>query len=251
MTTVSQKTPAKRRNLPQARLALSSLIFVELSPDLIRTRDPAVLATCNIVVDVGVVYDESKQRFDHHQRGFTEVFGHGSTTKLSSAGLVYKHFGKEFIANATQPPVDDGKLEKLWLKLYKEFIEAIDAIDNVISQYLSDIKASRVGHLNPAWNQLQTVDVRYHVPLNKFPLNHHLLRPSLAKHPGSQAKNSWDVWITMLTLGCLQRDLLLSSIAKSKETIDSTNKIILLEQSLNSEGINYVMSYKVGGTIIT
>ncbi|KNZ73803.1 UPF0160 protein MYG1, mitochondrial [Termitomyces sp. J132] len=119
-----------------------------------------------------------------------------------------RHFGKEFIANATQPPVDDGKLEKLWLKLYKEFIEAIDAIDNVISQYLSDIKASRVGHLNPAWNQLQTVDVR-------------------------------------------PRDLLLSSIAKSKETIDSTNKIILLEQSLNSEGINYVMSYKVGGTIIT
>ncbi|KAG5732474.1 UPF0160 protein C27H6.8, partial [Termitomyces sp. T112] len=129
--------------------------------DLIRTRDPAVLATCNIVVDVGVVYDESKQRFDHHQRGFTEVFGHGSTTKLSSAGLVYKHFGKEFIANATQPPVDNGEVEKLWLKLYKEFIEAIDAIDNVISQYLSDIKASRVGHLNPAWNQLQTVDTQF------------------------------------------------------------------------------------------
>jgi uncharacterized UPF0160 family protein len=41
-------------------------------------------------VDVGAVYDESKQRFDHHQRGFDEVFGHGFTTKLSSAGLVYR-----------------------------------------------------------------------------------------------------------------------------------------------------------------
>jgi len=38
------------------------------------TRDPNTLDTCDIVVDVGAVYDESKQRFDHHQRGFEEVF---------------------------------------------------------------------------------------------------------------------------------------------------------------------------------
>ena len=56
-----------------------------------RTRDPATLDTCDIVVDVGGVYDVDKQRFDHHQRGFTEVFGFGFTTKLSSAGLVYKY----------------------------------------------------------------------------------------------------------------------------------------------------------------
>lgn len=50
-----------------------------------------MLATCDIVVDVGAVYDETKLLFDHHQRGFTEVFGHGFQTKLSSAGLVYKY----------------------------------------------------------------------------------------------------------------------------------------------------------------
>lgn len=60
------------------------------SADLKRTRDPAVLNTCDIVVDVGGVYDEKTQRFDHHQRGFEEIFGHGFSTKLSSAGLVYK-----------------------------------------------------------------------------------------------------------------------------------------------------------------
>jgi uncharacterized UPF0160 family protein len=59
-------------------------------PDVKRTRDPAILQTCDIVVDVGAVYDESKQLFDHHQRGFEEVFGYGFVTKLSSAGLVYK-----------------------------------------------------------------------------------------------------------------------------------------------------------------
>ena len=67
--------------------------------------------------------------------------------------------------------MDDSKTETLWLKLYKEFIEAIDAIDNGISQYPTDLKpryrlrtdvSSRVGYLNPAWNQsvdAQTVDV--------------------------------------------------------------------------------------------
>ena len=102
-----------------------------------RTRDSNILDTCDIVVDVGAVYDESKQRFDHHQRGFTEVFGHGFTTKLSSAGLVYKsvhsclrrlssvddpfhrHFGREVISNQLQLSPDDPKVESLWLKLYR------------------------------------------------------------------------------------------------------------------------------------
>ncbi|KAI0348032.1 GAMM1 protein [Trametopsis cervina] len=127
-----------------------------------RTRDPAVLDTCTIVVDVGGVYDEGKQRFDHHQRGFNEVFGHGFDTKLSSAGLVYKHFGRQIIANWLVAKVEDERVNTLWLKLYKEFIEAIDAIDNGISQYPTDIApryrvrtdvSARVGHLNPAWNE--------------------------------------------------------------------------------------------------
>lgn len=76
----------------QARstIRLRSSAELKITIDLKRTRDPAVLDTCNIVVDVGAIYDESKNRFDHHQRGFTHVFGHGFETKLSSAGLVYK-----------------------------------------------------------------------------------------------------------------------------------------------------------------
>lgn len=102
--------------------------------DLIRTRDTTLLETCDIVVDVGAVYDASKLRFDHHQRGFNTTFGNGFQTKLSSAGLVYKlvylplamvvfiflrHFGKEVLANHAQIPVDDPHIEPLWLKLYE------------------------------------------------------------------------------------------------------------------------------------
>jgi uncharacterized UPF0160 family protein len=54
---------------------------------------------------------------------------------------------------------------------FQEFIEALDGIDNGISQYTNDIQpkyrnrtdlSSRVGWLNPAWNEpfdSQTVDV--------------------------------------------------------------------------------------------
>ncbi|KAG8758239.1 hypothetical protein FRC12_010063 [Ceratobasidium sp. 428] len=127
-----------------------------------RTRDPKILDTCDIVVDVGAVCDPDKLLFDHHQRGFTEVFGNGFNTKLSSAGLIYKHYGKEIIGKQLNLSPTDPTVELLWLKLYGDFIEAIDGIDNGVLQYPPDIApayrsrtdlSSRVGHLNPRWNQ--------------------------------------------------------------------------------------------------
>lgn len=38
-----------------------------------RTRDDKVLAQCDIVVDVGAVFDSEKHRFDHHQASFKET----------------------------------------------------------------------------------------------------------------------------------------------------------------------------------
>lgn len=57
------------------------------------------VAPLDIVVDVGGVYDADKDRYDHHQRGFTEVFGHGgfNQIKLSSAGLVYKFANRNML----------------------------------------------------------------------------------------------------------------------------------------------------------
>jgi uncharacterized UPF0160 family protein len=56
-----------------------------------------VLEGLDAVLDVGGVYDPARDRYDHHQKGFEEVFGHGFSTKLSSAGLVYKvNFSTKF-----------------------------------------------------------------------------------------------------------------------------------------------------------
>lgn len=70
-------------------ISLLALIFPEA--EIVRTRDPQVLATCDIVVDVGGQYDPNKGRFDHHQKGGAGEWP--DSTKLSSFGLVWKAYG--------------------------------------------------------------------------------------------------------------------------------------------------------------
>lgn len=41
---------------------------------IIRTRDQKKLDECDMVVDVGSVFDHGRKRYDHHQRSFTETF---------------------------------------------------------------------------------------------------------------------------------------------------------------------------------
>jgi uncharacterized UPF0160 family protein len=101
---------------------------------LVRTRDPAVLNTCHTVVDVGSEYDASRNRYDHHQREFKTTFP-GHSTKLSSAGLVYMHFGKAIIAQRTRLLECGEDVAVLYEKLYTDFIEAFDANDNGIPAY--------------------------------------------------------------------------------------------------------------------
>jgi len=131
--------------------------------EIIRTRDNSKLDTCDIVVDVGAVYDPSRNRFDHHQRSFTGTMKSLADkkweTKLSSAGLVYLHFGEQIIAELSDLSEKDSVTGLLYSKMYDNFIEEIDGIDNGISQYDGEPRyrmttnlSSRVAGLNPPWN---------------------------------------------------------------------------------------------------
>ncbi|KAG5539419.1 hypothetical protein RHGRI_019828 [Rhododendron griersonianum] len=131
--------------------------------EIVRTRDPQVLETLDAVLDVGGVYDPSRERYDHHQKGFEEVFGHGFKTKLSSAGLIYKHYGMEIIAKELQLDEGHPDVHRLFLAIYKSFMEAIDAVDNGINQFDTEQPpryvnnthlSSRVGRLNLDWMDL-------------------------------------------------------------------------------------------------
>lgn len=131
---------------------------------VIRTRDPEIIAKADIVVDVGGEYDSSRSRFDHHQRGFTETYSEKYNIKLSSAGLVYKHFGKSVIEILLEKIETKVKLDvdEIVARVYEKLILAFDAVDNGVNMYESDIVAryenpttigARVGRLNPEWHQ--------------------------------------------------------------------------------------------------
>lgn len=72
-------------------VSLLKLLPAFAAHDVVRTRDPAKLAQCDVVVDVGGEYNHEMRRYDHHQKSFDGVFGGDRHTKLSSAGLVYKY----------------------------------------------------------------------------------------------------------------------------------------------------------------
>lgn len=106
--------------------------------NLVRSRNPEELEKCDIIVDVSGKYDGVKY-FDHHQREFDGVLGNGFNTKLSSAGLVYKHFGHQVLASILKVSEDSPVVQACYPYVYKQFVEAIDANDNGISAYDSQV----------------------------------------------------------------------------------------------------------------
>ena len=146
---------------------------------VVRTRSSDAHDACNIVVDVGGVHDHSKMRYDHHQRSFNAdkedvTLGADThfSTKLSACGLVYKYYGKEIVSAIREwcgaPEEPPALADKIWQRVYAGFVEHVDGIDNGIDAFsageanynVSTTLSSRVGSLNPSWNEPSGNDVR-------------------------------------------------------------------------------------------
>lgn len=147
--------------------AMLSMLPAFASHALLRTRDAEALATCEVLVDVGGIYDPPSRRYDHHQRGFGETLAEaGRSIKLSSAGLVWRHHGMELLARLAQPEaLPEAELRVLYTKVYTDFVEHIDGIDNGVDAGLGGAAyavgsslPARVGALNPAWNEDATAE---------------------------------------------------------------------------------------------
>lgn len=140
------------------------------SAEIIRTRKPELIDTCDIVVDVGSVFDVEKNRFDHHQKSFQSTLsilrpelGDKWNIRLSSAGLIYTYFGEEVIRTLLKRErnydITDEALKSVYQKVYEYFIREIDAIDNGVQMYegeglyfINTHLSARVGRLNSQWN---------------------------------------------------------------------------------------------------
>jgi len=115
---------------------------------LIRTRDLALIAQADIVVDVGGEHDPSTDRFDHHQRGGAGARENG--VPYSSFGLIWQKYGlalcqgNQNVANA----VDAG------------LVSTIDAIDcgHVEGVYQGISLSQTIGMFNPTWQEERHID---------------------------------------------------------------------------------------------
>jgi len=85
--------------------------------EIIRTRDPEIIKNGDYVYDVGGIYDEEKNRFDHHQKGGAGCRENG--IEYSSFGLVWKKFGQKLIES-----------EKGIKLIEEKLVAPIDASDN-------------------------------------------------------------------------------------------------------------------------
>jgi len=109
---------------------LSSVVLTRLFPkaELVRTRDVSWLEPGpeKIIYDVGGCYNSAKGVFDHHQRPCPiRVDGQ----PFSSFGLIWKHFGREYIADMAIPSLDIDPIHKMF---DLDFVLPIDLLDNGI-----------------------------------------------------------------------------------------------------------------------
>lgn len=110
---------------------------------LVRTRDKALIADADIVIDVGGEYDADTGRFDHHQRGGAGARENG--IPYSSFGLIWKKYGVE-ICKGNQDvakSVDTG------------LVSNIDAVDcGHVEGVAQGVSLSQtISMFNPTWQE--------------------------------------------------------------------------------------------------
>lgn len=125
-------------------------LFIALGKEnceVIRTRDEALIAAADYVVDVGNVYDESRNRFDHHQIGGAGERENG--IPYASFGLVWKKLGEQVCGSAEIAQAID-----------RAMVQAVDAGDNgydLITFLTPDARLfdinSIVNQYRPTWKE--------------------------------------------------------------------------------------------------
>ena len=107
-------------------LSSAILKFIFPKAKIIRSREKGWIAPSDIkiIYDVGGEYDLNNQIFDHHQRpNPLRIDGQ----PYSSFGLIWKHFGKDFLKKNS---ISDEDIEHIYKEFDTKFVLPIDLIDN-------------------------------------------------------------------------------------------------------------------------
>ena len=122
--------------------------------DVIRSRDPLVIAAADIVYDVGGEYDHARQRYDHHQ---PDALRREDGLTRSALGLIWLHYGVEYC----------GGNERAAAKIDNVLVRGIDARDNGELRIPEDPATRNFGIsedielLNPILERGETYDAQF------------------------------------------------------------------------------------------
>lgn len=122
--------------------------------DFVRTRDAAVIASADIVFDVGGVYDTANKRYDHHMRDLPR---REDGTPYSSVGLVWREYGRAALAKFV-PGIEDSTIDAVWRDIDNTIILPIDLADNGVLSAGPGHLALLIEAFNPTWNSAQSYD---------------------------------------------------------------------------------------------
>src|SRR5215210_2459062 len=117
---------------------------------LVRSRDPDIIASADLVFDVGGVYDPAARRYDHHMR---ERPLRPDGTPYSSVGLIWRDFGRAALpALLGTAALDRESADAIWWDIDTGLVLAMDQADNGIAPAGPGHLAAIVEAFNPVWD---------------------------------------------------------------------------------------------------
>lgn len=108
-------------------LGVAMLLALYPGAEVVRTRDPAIWATCDALVDVGGEHDHVRNRFDHHQKGFAERRANG--IPYAGSGLVWAAYGVRYVL-ALVEWTSYGEAQVIAQLVDEKLIQHADAVDS-------------------------------------------------------------------------------------------------------------------------
>lgn len=141
--------------------AVAALRRIHNQVEVVRTRDPEILASCDLRVDVGGEYNPAALTYDHHQRGGAGKRANG--IPYAGFGLVWKHYGLDVVEAVIGSPdpivtqrIDGALVQKVdaadcGVKLHDGDPRFFDGERGVLDYTISHV----VSTMNPSWHEDQ------------------------------------------------------------------------------------------------
>lgn len=134
-------------------------------------------ALCSMIIGIGGVYNHAKRHYDCAQplwdcKWEYKILQQKVDIPLGSAGLIWKHYGKEVIEGvAGDDALDDFHMTFAVEYVYERFVAYFDACQNRIKMVSDKNKSELYEDSSSLAKRIKRLDEECALPMNKFSVN--------------------------------------------------------------------------------